>query len=119
MSNPTIQIPARYRFSDWQKLISASAEVGFWFAPSAMRFASSRISWGSLTQASHDTWLFVSSEQSGWGSPRRYSVRSITAQGDVNTIGEFQGFSSLAEAKRFLKHRLPVVLVDSLERALG
>ena len=79
-------------------LIRANEAIGgHFFAPEAMTFFDSRISTGPI--GGH---YFVTSEkQPRWmgGTGRRYTIRSIH-RGAITTVGEFQGFSSLAAAIR-------------------
>jgi len=47
--------------------------------------------------------VFVTSEKSGWNAPRYYTVRCIRPDGGIDTIGEFQGFSTRYDAHSFAK----------------
>ena len=100
-----INIPSTYRYTRWEDLIGA--HEGHWFEEDTFRFFSSRLSWDSLTPAGNDTYLFVSSESNFDRTKRLYSIRSITTSGDVQTVGDFQAFNTLAEAKRALAKHLP------------
>ena len=47
--------------------------------------------------------VFVTSEKFDWKSPRYYTVRCIRPDGGIDTIGEFQGFSTRYDAHSFAK----------------
>lgn len=74
-----------------------------WFSPSTMRFFRSKVARWTKTAADGRVY-FVSSEQfvgsSGIASPRQYTVRVQQLDGSIDTIGEFQAYETLAEAKR-------------------
>lgn len=42
---------------------------------------------------------FITSEQYSLSSPRQYSIRKANGDGTVDTIGQFQQYNSLKEAK--------------------
>lgn len=66
------------------------------FDPDSMRFFDSRICTGA-----DDNGLFVTSERFDRTSPRLYTIRRfIYETGAVETVGEFQQYATLAEAKR-------------------
>jgi len=75
----------------------------YFFEPASMRFFRSRV--GSWTlRGEDDRVYFVTSEQFVGSDrhphARRYTVRAMEADGVVNTVGEFQAFATLREAKR-------------------
>jgi hypothetical protein len=96
-----ITIPSEYRYSLWVNLIES--HQGHWFDKDTINFFGSRILWGSLTLVAGRPWLFITSEHNWDRTQRLYSVRSITNDGEVDTVGEFQNFETLREAKRFLE----------------
>lgn len=63
-----------------------------WFERGSMKFFGTRIESGILKGR-----YFITSEQPPHG-PRAYSVRSFDKQGNVDTVGEFCGFTSKREA---------------------
>ena len=69
----------------------------YFFQPDTMRFFSSRIQ----TLPPYKGRVFVTSERRNWNSPRLYSVRVIQPSGNIETIGDFQGFTSRQSAHRF------------------
>jgi hypothetical protein len=73
---------------------------GHWFDPGSMRFFKSRV--GSEVYYIGGRYFFTSSEK-GPDDVRRYSVREATAEGDVKTVGKFQGYSTAAAAVRAIK----------------
>ena len=42
--------------------------------------------------------VFVTSEQNGYGNPRLYTVRAIRANGQIETLSDFQGIETLKQA---------------------
>ena len=69
----------------------------YFFYPDTMRFFSSRIQ----RTPPYKGRVFVTSERMNWNSPRLYSVRVIKPSGNIETIGDFQGFTSRQSAHRF------------------
>ena len=78
--------------------VRRAAAVG-WFEPAAMRFFGTRLCGGAV-QAPGGAY-FVTSECCPFvaGSPRLYSVRFCSVAGDVDTIGEFQGYATARAAR--------------------
>lgn len=71
---------------------------GTWFDVPEMRYFKSRLS--SALFYGTDTIFFISSERFDDNTPRAYSVRSYRpATGEIDTVGEFQGFPTLSRAK--------------------
>jgi len=73
-----------------------------WFDKSALRFFSSRI--GDKVHPVPGGALFVSSEQFDYQSPRLYSVRSCTFNGEIDTVGEFQQYATNRDAHNAALH---------------
>ena len=69
----------------------------YFFSPDTMRFFSSRIQ----TTPPYKGRVFVTSERMNWNSPRYYTVRVIQPSGNIETIGDFQGFTTRQSAHRF------------------
>jgi hypothetical protein len=69
----------------------------YFFQPDTMRFFSSRIQ----TLPPYKGRVFVTSERRNWNSPRLYSVRVIQPSGNIETVGDFQGFANRQSAHRF------------------
>jgi len=67
------------------------------FSPDTMRFFSSRIQ----SLPPYKGRVFVTSERMNWNTPRYYTVRVIQPTGNIETIGEFQGFTTRQSAHRF------------------
>lgn len=76
-----------------------------WFSAGSMRFFSTRLSEDVFANEKSGMSYFVTSERCrGNNEPRLYSVRSISwATGQVDTVGEFQGYRTLAQAKTAAK----------------
>ena len=71
----------------------------FFFSEGAKRFFKSRIS-----DCLYGGCVFVTSERSSWNAPRLYTVRMIDIDGDIRTLGDFQGFSTRAKAHTYAKN---------------
>jgi hypothetical protein len=72
---------------------------GYFFEPSSMRFFSSRVH-----SDLYGGCVFVTSERNTYSNnPRAYTVRMITSSGHIETIGDFQGFSSRYGAHAYAK----------------
>lgn len=72
-----------------------------WFDPGSMRFFRSRVGWGGYVHEDGRI-FFVSSERfvssTGWSPGRKFSVRVMTPDGNVGTVGEFQQYASRSGA---------------------
>lgn len=84
------------------EFIALNEAKGFcWFAPSTCRFFRSRV-----TNWDYITGYFISSEK-GPSGIRLYTLRKGNFEsGNVETIGEFQQYSTLSQAKTALKNKL-------------
>lgn len=83
------------RFATVRQIRGAAAESAHsqhWFSESTIAFFSSRIE-----QEVHGGTYFVTSEQ-GPDGIRRWSVRSATDDGEIDTVGEFGEHASSSEA---------------------
>ena len=90
-----------------QELARINKEKGqYFFSPSSMKFFGSRVS-DDATMINGKAY-FVSSEQYSDGSrksPRRYTVRVMDMEsGSVDTVGEFQEYSTRSDAYARLKY---------------
>ena len=95
--------------------VKRRAEKGspHFFDKDTMRFFSSRLSelmWseGELKDYQKSNIYFITSEADRGhiqhaGSARAFTVRKIDVDGDINKVGEFQGYSTLSEARRAIK----------------
>ena len=85
----------------------ANHELGHhFFEPTTLRFFGSRI--GRTAYPKPDgTTLFVTSEQREYYTPRRYTVRRSLEDGSVESVSEFQQFTSAAQARTFARNWQP------------
>jgi len=67
-----------------------------WFDRSTIRYFNSRV--GKRVHPVPGGALFISSEQFSLTSPRLYSVRSCTIEGEIDTVGEFQQYATNSAA---------------------
>ena len=70
------------------------ANGNHWFERSTMRFFNSVIESGLLRGR-----FFITSERRELDFPKRYTVREVLADGDIKTVGEFQGYTDLELAR--------------------
>jgi hypothetical protein len=78
-----------------------SLHRGYWFSEDSMSFFRTRISL--RVYPTPEGTYFVTSEQMDGRGPRRYSVRVATlvnGEAHINTVGEFRGFATWADAHR-------------------
>jgi hypothetical protein len=86
-------------FKTMQEVREANAAAGmFWFSPDTMRFFRCRVGSELFTRGARQ--FFVSSEQFSSDHPRLYTIREVKANGDIDTLGEFQQFKTSAAARR-------------------
>lgn len=88
-------------FEEVRKFYARKQPNGYWFSPNTMRLFRAR-----LPRVAYETnagVLFITSEENRSGE-RRYTVRRQLPNGDIITVGEFQGYptraAALAEVKR-------------------
>lgn len=86
-------------FSTVSAIREANRAAGLhFFDPSSMRFFDSRVLSGVIGGR-----YFVTSERythsDGTAEPRRYTVRSMDSAGRIDTVGEFQEWSTAAAAR--------------------
>lgn len=74
----------------------------YFFAPSTMRFFRSKIASRSIINGKY----FVTSEQFDTDAPRLYTIRRANPDGTIDTVGEFQQYTS-AKAARDAAAKLP------------
>jgi hypothetical protein len=78
-----------------EQIKQANAEAGqHWFDPGALRFFSSRVS-GPVVGGRY----FISSEKftsvaTGLSDPRKYTIRVADDDGSIDTVGEFQQYTT-------------------------
>lgn len=69
-----------------------------WFEPRTMRFFNSHVESGMYGGR-----FFITSERMELTMPKRFTVREALPDGDIKTVGEFQKFSSLEQAREHAK----------------
>lgn len=72
-----------------------------WFDPGSMRFFRSRTG-----RTVYGGRYFISSEQFKPESPRRYTIREVSADGEVDTVGEFMAYATNAAARAEIRELL-------------
>lgn len=74
---------------------AANAAIGHhFFDASSMRFFDSRAPRSTVDGSRY----FVTSERFDYSSPRLFTVRYASVSGEIDTVGEFQGYASRAAA---------------------
>jgi hypothetical protein len=92
---------------------------GHWFDADTMRFFKSRVPdyWSPLIHGRY----FISSERNETpfhpSEPRRYTIREVRSNGDIDTIGEFGGYATKRAAERAARE-LPTDYSPSLMAVL-
>ena len=77
-------------FNDMDDLRLFNAQQGYYFfSPNTMRSFNSR----AQSKAPYGGCVFVTSESSWRGNDRRYTVRVINDNGNIDTWGDFRGYS--------------------------
>ena len=85
-----------------EQVRQANASLGHhWFEPSTLRFFNSRIG-GRLYGGRY----FISSERYNERYNRLYTVRIANSDGSIDTVGDFQGFKTRAQAQRHIQSLL-------------
>ena len=89
-------------FANMSEVRAANHAAGqHWFSPETMRFFRSRIG-----KTLYGGRYFVSSEQYDYDAPRLYTVREVLPDGSINTVGDFQGYATSADARRAIRKLL-------------
>lgn len=89
-------------FKTISEVKKANKEIGhFFFEKATMRFFNSRIESGILKGR-----FFITSERFNEDTPRLFTLREVKPDGEVETLGEFQEFTTIQEAKEYLKNHL-------------
>ena len=83
-------------FSNVNEVRQANKAIGHhWFDASSMRFFNSHVNGADKLINKR---FFISSEQFDSNSPRLFTIRVVSPNGEVNTYGEFQGYKTRKEA---------------------
>ena len=86
-------MPNEKMFKSLQEIMDLNRKEGrFFFSPATLAFFNSKVHCGPY-QGKH----FVTSEKDG-RNPRRYTVRTALPDGTIETLGDFQGYGTLASA---------------------
>lgn len=90
-----LKLRVRPRYRTIEDIQRRNRAAGFYFfEPATMRFFSSRVQ-SSIYVAKDGRAYFVTSERGTWpGARRLYTVRVAELSGDINTVGEFQGYQT-------------------------
>lgn len=87
------------RFKSVEEIKTVSLLSGHhWFSPSTMRFFGSKV-YGDLVHGCY----FISSEDNYDKTGRQFTLREALPDATINTVGEFGGFATLAQARKALK----------------
>lgn len=96
------------RFSMEYRLERYNADFGNnWFDADSKRFFASRIGSVFHGRSPADWNIFISSERQRYSSePRRYTVRQLQIDGQVESLSSFMAYSSSAQARRAIEKYL-------------
>jgi len=97
-----LQIEGGFMTAQSERMFKTLAEVkaankaigNHWFERSTMRFFNSKVETGLLRGR-----FFITSERMELTFPKRYTVREAMPDGDIKTVGEFQGYTDLELAR--------------------
>ena len=82
-------------YNTLKEIKAANAAAGqHFFEPATMRFFNSRVSARLIAGR-----YFISSERFDETTPRRYTVRIANDDGTIDTVGEFQQYPTMAQAR--------------------
>jgi hypothetical protein len=85
-------------FKTISEIKDRNAEIGnHWFERGTMKFFRSRIAPGIYPLP--DGALFITSEQFDENSPRKYTIRHAYENGHIDTVGKFQAYGFLEDAR--------------------
>jgi hypothetical protein len=97
MNATTSQEPVFYYGMESVK--RANEKLGhYFFSPSTLRFFKSRVG----TRVYYGRY-FITSEQFDYNSPRLYTIRIANDDGSIDTVGEFQQYTTRAAAVRAIE----------------
>jgi len=107
------------RYANLAQIKAANAAHGhYFFEPASMRFFDSRIEGRSV----YGGRFFITSEQfraNGFpglvDGPRRFTIREANEDGSIDTVGDFQAYATLGEAREAAKSLARVASVTPAE----
>ncbi len=95
--------PQKFQFKSLADVKAANAAIGgHWFERGSMRFFDTRIESKLMTRGSSGRQVFITSDQyhgSQGSEPRKYTIREALTDGSIDTVGEFQQYLTLEDAK--------------------
>lgn len=102
--------------NEYDRRRKAAGQPGYWFSPASMRFFGTRIA-NIFTDEYAPTVVFTTSEQPPHG-PRKYSVRIMGEDGQIETFGPFAEMSS-ARAESLARYAVEHgITADQVRRAV-
>ena len=98
-------------FNSIDQIVSANQlhQNGHWFSEGAKRFFGCRVH-----EQVYKGTFFITTERYNFESKRFYTVRCAFSDGSIETMGDFQGFSTKYQAEKFIES-LPSQLGDALK----
>ena len=94
------------QFKTMQEVKQANKQIGnHFFDKKTMEFFNSKIE-SSLIEKNEKQYFITSEQFTGPGEyigKRLYTIREVKPNGEIKTIGEFQGYNTKQEAKKELK----------------
>jgi hypothetical protein len=101
--------PATFKFQTMADVKAANQSIGsHWFERSTMRFFNTRIESKLMTRGPSEAapggrQVFITSERMDENHAREYTIREAKPDGDIDTLGEFQGYKTLEDAQRAVR----------------
>jgi len=86
------------------KTLAENGHSKYWFEADTMRFFNCRIS--ELCWKIKDKIYFISSEKQSEKYDRLYTIRLCLTDGEIKTIGKFQEYETMNEARKIIKRTL-------------
>lgn len=77
----------------------ANKDLGHhWFSPDTIRFFNCRV-----LPTVYGGHYFITSEKYDYNSPRLYTIRFVSSDGSIDTVGDFQYYETAGQAKKAIK----------------
>jgi len=83
------------------KTLAENGHSKYWFTADTIRFFNSHIS--ELCWKIKDRIYFISSEKQSEKYDRLYTIRLCLSDGEIKTIGKFQEYENMNEARKIIK----------------
>lgn len=87
-------------FKNIESVKAANKAAGYhWFSKDTMRFFNTRLCTAHANGPVLSGNRFITSEKYG-DEPQLYTIRSVSEDGGIDTVGRFQGYATLGDARK-------------------